>query len=286
MKKKLITITGLGYVYSPKTPVECVALSGVDFDLYSGEIVSLIGHTGSGKSTLVQLLNGQRKPSSGTIKWENLDVETAGRLNQKKLCTLVGMVFQYPEDQVFEETVYDDIAFGPRQIGKPADQIEGIVLKAADLMGIDRETLLKAPFELSGGTLRKVAIAGVLAMEPQVLVLDEPMAGLDPRSCDVFSGLLKGLRECLDISIVMVSHNLEYVATVSDRIYCIKDGRMELFGTPREVFSDVPRLAGLSVGNIAPASLACFLKERGFDFENMPLEINELAAGILKNYGK
>lgn len=286
MKKKLITINDLEYVYSPKTPVECVALCGVNFELYSGEIVSLIGHTGSGKSTLVQLLNGQRKPSSGSVKWENLDIELGGRLNQKKLCTLVGMVFQYPEDQVFEETVYDDIAFGPRQIGRAPDQIESIVFKAADLMGIDRETLGKAPFELSGGTLRKVAIAGVLAMEPKVLVLDEPLAGLDPRSCDVFSGLLKGLRECLDISIVMVSHNLEYAAVVSDRIYCIKDGRIELSGTPREVFSDVERLGALNVGNIASANLAYFMKERGFDFERMPLEINELAAEILKNYGK
>lgn len=287
MKKRLISLRKIEYTYNPGTPLEFQALRGIDFDLYSGEIVSLIGHTGSGKSTLIQLLNGQRKPTGGQISWENMDVfGPRGATDQKKLCASVGMVFQYPEDQIFEETVYADIAFGPRQTGADPAKIEERVFKAADLMGIDRGVLAMSPFELSGGTLRKVAIAGVLAMEPRVLVLDEPLAGLDPRSCDSFSELLKSLRECLDIAIVMVSHNLEYVSEISDRVYCIENGSIELSGTAYDVFSNVMRLAEIRVGSVPAATLANALVQKDFIFDTLPVSVDELTKGLLKNYGK
>ena len=287
MKKKLISLSKIEYTYNPGTPIECPALRGIDFDVYSGEIVSLIGHTGSGKSTLIQLLNGQRKPDSGEIFWHNMDIfDKTGKMNLRKLCACVGMVFQYPEDQVFEETVYADIAFGPKQLGFAADKVEEIVFKVADIMGIGRELLQMSPFELSGGTLRKVAIAGVLAMEPKVLVLDEPLAGLDPKSCDSLSELLRQLRECLDIAIVMVSHNLEYVADLSDRVYCIENGAIELSGTARDVFSNVMRLAEIRVGSVPSAVLANMLVQEGFIFDELPVCVDDLTRGLLKNYGK
>jgi len=286
-KKKLISINNVNFIYNEGLPTECQALSGVNFELYSSEITSLIGHTGSGKSTLVQLLNGQRSPASGEIKWHMDGVcDQKGAVIKQKLCTAIGMVFQYPEDQVFEETVYDDIAFGPRQLAKSDGEIEATVLKSADLMGISRDLMKRSPFELSGGTLRKVAIAGVLAMKPQALVLDEPMAGLDPVSCDALAKLLLELRENLDISIVMVSHNLEYAAALSDRIYCMKDGRIELSGTPREVFSNIEKLDELKIGFLPAASLARSLKCSGIKFELNPINAAELVRGIIKHYGK
>ncbi len=285
--KTLISIKKVGFVYNKGLPTECAALFDIDIDIKKAEIISLIGHTGSGKSTLIQLLNSQQRPESGVIEWFIEGVyDEKGRPVKKRICSAVGIVFQYPEDQIFEETVYDDIAFGPRQSGKTPAETEKIVFKTAELMAIDKQTLYKTPFELSGGTLRKVAIAGVLAMEPRVLVLDEPMAGLDPASCDSLALLLKGLRECLDLAIVMVSHNLEYAAALSDRIYCMDSGRIVLSGSPREVFGDIGRLGEYGIGFLQPAVLAYELSRSGFRFEKVPLNAEELVTEIVKEYGK
>lgn len=286
-KKTLISLKNVSFTYNRGLPTECAALFGIDLEIRSSEIITLIGHTGSGKSTLVQLLNSQQAPDSGEIKWHLEGVcDEKGEPVRRRVCSAVGLVFQYPEDQVFEETVYEDIAFGPRRLGKTPEETEKAVFKAAELMGLDKEILYKPPFELSGGTLRKVAIAGVLAMEPRVLVLDEPMAGLDPRSCDGFAKLLAGLRECLDLSIVMVSHNLEYAAALSDKIYCMSGGRIVLSGTPREVFSSIERLEEFRIGTLPSAVIARELERAGMRFEKTPLNAEELAEGILANRGK
>ncbi len=287
VEKRLISLKNISFTYNKGLPTECAALFNIDIDINSGEIISLIGHTGSGKSTLVQLLNSQQAPDSGEIAWLIDGVcDQKGAAVRRRVCAAVGIVFQYPEDQIFEETVYDDIAFGPRQLGKTPEETEKIVFKMSELMGLDKEILYKTPFELSGGTLRKVAIAGVLAMEPRVLVLDEPMAGLDPKSCDNFAGLLKGLRECLDLSIVMVSHNLEYAAALSDKIYCMSSGRIVLSGTPREVFGETKKLDEYQIGLLPSALIASDLAAAGLKIGQTPLTADELAVEILKNYGK
>ncbi len=286
-EKTLISLKNISFTYNKGLPTECAALFNVDIDINSGEIISLIGHTGSGKSTLVQLLNSQQAPGAGEISWLIDGVcDERGAAIRRRVCAAVGLVFQYPEDQIFEETVYDDIAFGPRQLGKTPEETEKLVFKMSELMGLDKEILYKSPFELSGGTLRKVAIAGVLAMEPRVLVLDEPMAGLDPKSCDNFARLLKGLRECLDLSIVMVSHNLEYAAALSDKIYCMASGRIVLCGTPREVFGEIKKLDEYQIGALPSALIAAELSAAGLKFTQTPLTADELAAEIFKNYGK
>lgn len=286
MKKTLIELNKACFVYNQGLPTECAALTDVDFKINSGDIISLIGHTGSGKSTLIQLLNGQRRPSSGTVSWPGLDIGNAKKPDMKKLCTQVGMVFQYPEDQVFEETVYEDIAFGPEQLGKKPEEIERQVLKVAELMKITRETLNKSPFELSGGNLRKIAIAGVLVMEPKVLVLDEPMAGLDPTSCENFAHLMNDLKSNLDISIIMVSHNLEYAAELSDYIYCMENGRIAMAGTPREIFSNAEKLIEMQTGTVPSAVCAHKLMKHGFKFQDIPITLDELVRGIVLNYAK
>ncbi len=286
-EKTLISLKNISFTYNKGLPTECAALFNVDIDINSGEIISIIGHTGSGKSTLVQLLNSQLTPCSGEITWFIDGIyDQRGAAVRRRVCASVGIVFQYPEDQIFEETVYDDIAFGPRQLGKTPEETEKLVFKISELMGLDKEILYKPPFELSGGTLRKVAIAGVLAMEPCVLVLDEPMAGLDPESCDSFARLLQGLRSSLDLSIVMVSHNLEYAAALSDKIYCMASGRIVLSGTPKEVFGDIKKLDEYQIGALPSAIIAAELSAAGLKFAQTPLTAEELAAEILKNYGK
>ncbi len=286
-KEVLISLKNVGFTYNRGLPTECAALFDVSMDIVRGEIISLIGHTGSGKSTLIQLLNSQQAPDRGQISWHIDGVcDEKGAPVRRRVCAAVGLVFQYPEDQVFEETVYEDIAFGPRRLGKTPEETEKIVFRTAELMGLDKQILYKTPFELSGGTLRKVAIAGVLAMEPRVLVLDEPMAGLDPKSCDGLASLLLGLRECLELSIVMVSHNLEYAAALSDKIYCMNGGRIVLSGSAREVFSDKAKLDEYGIGVLPAAAVAAELSASGLKIEKTPLTAEELAGEILKNYGK
>ena len=230
----LIRIRDLRHVYMPGTLYEKTALDGVSLDIHKGEILGIIGHTGSGKSTLVQHLNGLIKGTSGSIEVEGVKLEPK---TLKSLRRRVGLIFQYPEHQLFEETVRKDIAFGLTQQGMPAEEVERRVDKAAALLSIAPELMEKSPFELSGGQKRRVAIAGVLAMEPSILILDEPTAGLDPRgSREVFS-LLQGLNQSEGTTIVLISHNMEDMAAHANRILVLKAGRVALLDTPREIFS-------------------------------------------------
>lgn len=240
----MIEIKNLNYIYGRGTLEERHALKDINLTIPKNAVTAIIGHTGSGKSTLIEHLNGLKKPSSGNIF---IDGKNINGIKPKVLRKTVGIVFQYPEYQLFEETVFDDIAFAPRNFG--FDNIEACVNEAARLVGLNEDTLKKSPFELSGGQKRRAAIAGVLAMRPDILILDEPTAGLDPSGRDEILKLIKGLS---DITVIFVSHSMEDVAKTADNIIVMNDGQVEITGTVNEVFSHSERLAeiGLNVPEI------------------------------------
>lgn len=244
-----ITIENLSYTYLKGSPFEKKALRNIQLTVEAGEFVGIIGHTGSGKSTLIQHLNGLLKPSEGKIRIKGMDV--SGK-NLKELRRQVGIVFQYPEHQLFEETVYRDISFGLLKLGLPEAEIRPRVLEALQSVGLGEDVLEKSPFELSGGQKRRVAIAGVLVMQPSILVLDEPTAGLDPRGRDEIFGFITRLHQRLGITIILVSHSMEDIAKLAQRVIVMKDGSIEMDGKPHEVFRQAERLEsiGLSVPQI------------------------------------
>jgi len=243
-REKVIEINNLSYVYMPDTPYERRALESVSLDVYKGEILGIIGQTGSGKSTLIQHLNGLLTPAEGSIKVAGI-VPKGKAL--KELRRKVGLIFQNPEDQLFEETVEKDIAFGLKKMGLPDDEIKRRVLEAAEITGLPENILDKSPFELSGGQKRRVAIAGVIAMNPEILVLDEPTAGLDPAgSSEIYRFLLK-LREERNTTIIIVSHTMEHIAGYCDRVAVMDHGKLVLIGRTREVFSNREFLAGIGL---------------------------------------
>ena len=242
-----VIIENLTYVYMKGTPFEKTALKDISLKIGDGEFVGIIGHTGSGKSTLIQHFNGLLKPASGRVIINGLD--TAGK-NLKELRRHVGIVFQYPEHQLFEETVYKDIAFGPSRQNLPEDEVRQRITEIIKSVGLEEDMLEKSPFELSGGQKRRVAIAGVLAMEPSVLILDEPTAGLDPKGRDEIFGFITGLHKSLGITVILVSHSMEDIAELVDRVIVMNEGRVEMDGTVAEVFSDIERLE--SMGLSAP----------------------------------
>jgi energy-coupling factor transport system ATP-binding protein len=252
----LIRIRDLRHVYMPGTLYEKTAIDGVSLDIHKGEILGIIGHTGSGKSTLVQHLNGLLKGTSGSIEVEGVKLEPK---TLKSLRRRVGLIFQYPEHQLFEETVRKDIAFGLTQQSLPAGEVDRRVDKAAALLSIAPELMEKSPFELSGGQKRRVAIAGVLAMEPSILILDEPTAGLDPRGSHEMFALLRGLNQSEGTTIVLISHNMEDMAAFADRVLVLKTGRVALLDTPRRIFSrgDALRDMHLDVPAITRLMQAC-----------------------------
>ena len=235
----LICIRDLRHVYMPGTTYERTALDGISMDIHKGEMLGIIGHTGSGKSTFVQHLNGLLKGTSGHIEIEGVPL---GPKTLKALRRKVGLIFQYPEHQLFEETVRKDIAFGLAQQGLPPEEMERRVDKAARLLSLAPELMEKSPFELSGGQKRRVAIAGVLVMEPSILILDEPTAGLDPRGSREVFQLLRDLNRAEGTTIVLISHNMEDIAAFADRVAVLRKGRIALLGTPREVFSQESQL--------------------------------------------
>ncbi|NLY20056.1 MAG: energy-coupling factor transporter ATPase [Tissierellia bacterium] len=279
----LIEIRNLNYIYNIGSPFEVKALDNVNLSIDKGEFVAIIGHTGSGKSTLVQHLNGLIKPTSGEIivDGHNLtDKETKLNIIRQK----VGLVFQYPEHQLFEETVYKDIAFGPANLKLSEEEIDFRVKDSMKKVGLDFEELKdKSPFELSGGQKRRVAIAGVLAMEPSVLVLDEPTAGLDPYGRDEILEEIKNIFTAEGIAIVLVSHSMEDVAKLVDRILVMNHGKIIMDGAPREVFKNQDELEsiGLSVPQITKFMKA--LKERGFDLNTDCITVEE-ARDEIKRY--
>ena len=244
-----IIVRHLTHIYSKALPGETVALDDVSFEIASGECIGIIGHTGSGKSTLLQHMNGLLKPHSGEIIVSDMNIGD-GSVKKVDISKNVGLVFQYPEYQLFEETVAKDVAFGPRNLGVPEDEIPGIVRESIELLGLDYDAVAeKSPFELSGGQKRRVAIAGVLAMKPKVLILDEPTAGLDPASKRDMLEVIKRLRQERNLIVVFVSHNMKDIAELSDRIIVMNGGKLVMNGSPKEVFARASELKsmGLSV---------------------------------------
>ncbi len=247
----MIKLSDVSYVYMSGGPFEKTALEDINLNLKTGEFVGLIGHTGSGKSTLIQLMAGLIKPSGGTVEIDGQKLHTKG-CDMRKIRFQIGLVMQYPEYQLFEETVFKDIAFGPKNMGLPEEDIKRRVYFAADLVGLNRDLLEKSPFELSGGQKRRVAIAGVLAMEPKFLILDEPTAGLDPAGRDEILHKIRDMHRRLGITVILVSHSMEDIAGLADRIVVMNHGRVEMTGKPAEIFKSAAKLKeiGLSVPQI------------------------------------
>lgn len=233
-----IKLQDVSYVYMAKTPYEKTAIKNINLEIKCGEFVGIIGHTGSGKSTLVQHLIGLLKPTSGTVRVDGENINSKGQVAAEAK-RRVGMVFQYPEHQLFEESVYEDIAFGPRNLGVAQEEIDSRVKKALDFVGLDFDQFAKrTPFQLSGGQMRRVAIAGVIALEPEYLILDEPSAGLDPRGRDEIFGQIINLYQATGITVVLVSHNMEDVARMANRLIVMNAGEISLDGAPRDIFSN------------------------------------------------
>lgn len=247
----MIKLENVSYVYMQGGPFEKTALNNINLEIGDGEFIGLIGHTGSGKSTLIQLLNGLIKPTEGRVRVAGFDL-TNKKTKMRDVRFKVGLVMQYPEHQLFEETVFKDIAFGPQNMGLPQEEIKNRVEFAANLVGLSKEILDKSPFDLSGGQKRRVAIAGVLAMEPKVLILDEPTAGLDPGGRDEILFKIKDMHERMNLTVILVSHSMEDVAKLADRILVMNGGSIEMFDTPSKIFENAERLSqiGLNVPQI------------------------------------
>ncbi len=247
----MIKLENVSYVYMQGGPFEKTALNNINLEIGDGEFIGLIGHTGSGKSTLIQLLNGLIKPTEGRVRVAGFDL-TDKKTKMRDVRFKVGLVMQYPEHQLFEETVFKDIAFGPQNMGLPQEEIKNRVEFAANLVGLSKEILDKSPFDLSGGQKRRVAIAGVLAMEPKVLILDEPTAGLDPGGRDEILFKIKDMHERMNLTVILVSHSMEDVAKLADRILVMNSGSIEMFDTPSKIFENAEKLSqiGLNVPQI------------------------------------
>ncbi len=255
--KPILEVRNLDYIYSAGTPFEHKALDNVSFALEPGEFVGIIGHTGSGKSTLMQQMNGLLKPTSGQVLLDGVDIWSDKKLTRQARFR-VGLVFQYPEYQLFEETVYRDIAFGPKNMGLGEEEVDRRVREAAGFVGLTEAQLEVSPFDLSGGQKRRVAIAGVIAMEPEVLILDEPTAGLDPVGRAEILGNIEAYRQAKNATIMMVSHSMEDVARLTDRLLVMNGSRLAMDGTPSEVFSRAQEL--LAMGLNIPQVTQVFLK--------------------------
>jgi len=277
----IIETRQLSHVYGVGTPFEHVALDKVDFHVERGEFLGIIGHTGSGKSTLIQHLNGLLKPTSGQILIDGQDLYQSKEFLRKTRFR-VGLVFQYPEYQLFEETVYKDIAFGPKNMGLSEQEIDRRVREAAGFVGIGEELLEKSPFDLSGGQKRRVAIAGVIAMEPEVLILDEPTAGLDPRGSAEILANIRSFQQAHNAAIVMVSHSMEDVARLTDRIVVINDSHIAMTGTPQEIFTHAEEL--LDMGLDVPQITRLFLRLRalGMDVDPSVYTVEQAMSQLLK----
>lgn len=260
-----IKIENLTHVYMPKSPFEKKALDNVSLVIEDGEFLALIGHTGSGKSTLIQHLNGLLEPSSGKILVDDIDI-TSKETKLSDIRKKIGLVFQYPEYQLFEETIEKDIAFGPNNLGLNEEEILKRVKNSMEMVGLDYETYKDvSPFDLSGGQKRRVAIAGVIAMEPKVLILDEPTAGLDPKGRDDILEQIKILHEKYKMTIVLVSHSMEDVGKLAERIVVMNKGKIELLGKPQEIFKEVETLESIGLAVPQVTYLMRALKEKGFD---------------------
>ena len=275
----ILKIENLTHTYSAGTPFERRAVDGVNLEVAPGEFLGVIGHTGSGKSTFIQHLNGLLRPTEGRILLEGRDIWAEPKIRRVRF--EVGLVFQYPEYQLFEETVYKDIAFGPGNMGLSKDEIDRRVREAAELVGLSEDMLAQSPFELSGGQKRRVAIAGVIAMEPKVLILDEPTAGLDPRGREAVLAQIRAYHERRGTTVILVSHSMEEIARNAGRIVVFCDSHILMQGTPREVFARAEELerVGLDVPQVT--KIAGELRRRGLPIDPAVYTIEDLKAELL-----
>lgn len=278
----IINIKDLNYIYNPNTPFEKKALDNINLQINEGDFIGLIGHTGSGKSTLVQHLNGLMKPTSGLIEIEGKSIVEKGA-KLREIRQKIGLVFQYPEHQLFEETVYKDIAFGPKNLGLDDEEVDKRVKSAMEDVGLDFQTLKdRSPFELSGGQKRRVAIAGVIAMKPKVLVLDEPTAGLDPNGRDEILDEIELLYKKEGITIILVSHSMEDVARLVNRILVMDKGSIVMDDSTREVFKRAEELQKIGLGIPQITSFMRDFKAKGHDVRDDILTVEEAKTEIMK----
>ena len=278
-----IVLENLTHIYMPGTPFEKIALKDINLKIDDGEFIGIIGHTGSGKSTLIQHFNGLLKPTSGRVLVNGQ--ETSGK-GLKELRRHVGIVFQYPEHQLFEETVYKDIAFGLQQDNIAEEEKRKKVLEVITAVGLKEEVLEKSPFELSGGQKRRVAIAGVLIMKPGILVLDEPTAGLDPRGRDEIFGFITRIHETMGITVILVSHSMEDVARLVSRVIVMNRGAVEVDGPVTEVFADIQRLESIGLSAPQIAYLMKRLKQIRPEIDENVFTVAKARDELLKHLGK
>lgn len=281
-----IEVKNLSYIYEEGFPGESIALDDISFNIGDGELVGIIGHTGSGKSTLLQQLNGLIKPKSGTIIVDNTDL-TNPDTSLLAVRRRVGLVFQYPEYQLFEETVAKDVAYGPMNLGLDEEEVSQRVEEAIELVGLDYDQVKNAsPFELSGGQKRRVAIAGVIAMKPDVLILDEPTAGLNPKAHHDILNMIKTIHERTKNIILLVSHNMDDIADMADRVLVMNSGKLVMNSTPEEIFSRESELAEMGLAVPAAKSIASKLKAAGMNIDGNCLTLDQVADEIAEVVGK
>lgn len=285
---KILELRDLSYIYGIKTPFEKKAVDNVNLSVEKGEFIGIIGHTGSGKSTLVQMLNGLIKPTSGQVLLDGTDIWEKPK-EIRKIRFRVGMVFQYPEYQLFDETVYKDISFGPKNMGKSGEELDRAVREAAEFAGLKKELLDKSPFDLSGGEKRRAAIAGVIAMNPEVLILDEPTAGLDPMGRELLLSQITQYHRERKNTILLVSHSMEDIARVADRIIVMNSSKVEMFDNTKAVFSHGRELEkiGLRVPQIT--KIMRVLKDKGYNVDDGVLNVDDALmqiTALLKKEGK
>lgn len=276
-----IKINHLTHVYNEGTAFEKVALDDVSAEIATGEFIGLIGHTGSGKSTLIQHLNGIIPPTLGEILLDGENIHR-DKTKLKEVRRRIGLAFQYPEYQLFEMTVYKDVAFGPTNLGWSQEKIQESVTAALELVGIAPEVFEKSPFELSGGQKRRVAIAGVLAMNPEVLILDEPTAGLDPKGRDEILAAIRKLHRERGITVILVSHSMEDVAKLVDRIIVMHRGKVAMTGTPREIFAHPQELEQMGLAAPQVSYVFAELKKRGYDVPTDVYTVEEAKEALLR----
>ena len=280
----IITVDNLTHTYGAHSPFEKHAIRGVSLDIHEGELLGIIGHTGSGKSTFIQHLNGLLRPHAGRILLDGKDIWE----NPKKIRDVrfrVGMVFQYPEHQLFEDTIYKDIAFGPKNMGLPEEEIDRRVRQAAAYVGLPEALLEKSPFDLSGGEKRRAAIAGVMAMEPQVLILDEPTAGLDPRGREQILAMIQDYRNTRNTTVLLVSHSMEDVARVADRVLVMAEGQVAMLDTVDAVFSRAEELEAIGLTVPAVTKTLLLLQRAGVAVDTAAYTVEQATAQILALLG-
>ncbi len=288
MSSPILRTENLNLVYGKGTPFEKQAVKNVSLEINRGEVIGVIGHTGSGKSTLMQMLNGLIKPTSGKVYLDGIDIHA----DKKKLRDVrfrVGLVFQYPENQLFEETVRRDISFGPRNMGLPDEAIEKRVKRAADFAGLKDELLDRSPFDLSGGEKRRAAIAGVIAMDPEILILDEPTAGLDPMGRDVLLSQIDAYHKSRNNTVLLVSHSMEDIAGIADRVLVMSHGDCVMFDTTKNVFSKSAELESIGLRVPQITKITTELRKRGVPLSEGILTVDkafEELCAILKKEGK